>query len=211
MDADRLIDTFERLLYGDQAEPGLFNPYAMHDPVRDLPEAVSIRRRNLERYVRERTTSPRVVVLAEAPGPWGCRFSGVPVTSEAQLLDRDFPLRGEQSSARSEPLSEYSASIYWKILKPWYQDVFTWNAVPYHPFKPGQPMSIRTPRISEIKRFLPVTQAVLDAIRPDRVVALGRKAERALAELGVACTYVRHPSQGGATKFEAGIREVLSS
>ena len=33
--------------------------------------------------------------------------------------------------------------------------------------------------------------------------------ERALAMAEVPCTYVRHPSQGGARKFEAGIQEVM--
>ena len=40
-------------------------------------------------------------------------------------------------------------------------------------------------------------------------MALGRVAERALTAVNVACTYVRHPSQGGARLFEAGMGEVF--
>lgn len=209
MDATTLIERLQNLLYADEPGPGLFNPYASLDVKRDRPDAVAIRRSNLEACIRDRRKAPSVVLLAEAPGPWGCRFSGVPITSEAQLVDPAFPIHGRQSSLRFEPLTEYSASIYWRILQPYHEDVFTWNAVPYHPFKADEPMSIRTPRLSEIRRFLPVTMAVLEAVQPRQVVAVGRKAERALSELGVTCTYVRHPSQGGATLFEKGIREVL--
>lgn len=209
MDATTLIGRLRNLLYADDAGPGLFNPYASHDPDRDRPDAVAVRRSNLESYILDRRSAPSVVLLAEAPGPWGCRFSGVPITSEAQLLTPAFPIDGRQSSLGAEPMTEYSAGIYWRILQPYHEDVFTWNAVPYHPFNTDEPMSIRTPRISEIKRFLPVTQAVLDAVQPRKVVAVGRKAERALSELGVTCTYVRHPSQGGATLFEQGIQEIF--
>lgn len=211
MDADRLIACFRTRLYNDEPGSGLFNPYLSLDSGWDRDHAVAIRRRNLEAYVRQRTAAPRILLLAEAPGPWGCRFSGVPITSEAQLLDPDFPLQGEQSSNAAVPHAEYSASIYWRILKPWYTDIFTWNTIPFHPFKPGKTMSIRTPRVAEIRRFLPVTQEVIDAVAPECVLAVGRKAERALAELDVECTYVRHPSQGGAALFEAGVREVLET
>jgi hypothetical protein len=209
MDATSLIERLTALLYDDDPGPGLFNPYTSRDPERDRPDAVAIRRDNLERYITERDTQPSLVLLAEAPGPWGCRFSGVPITSESQLVDPGFPIHGRQSTRGAEPLSEYSAGIYWRILEPFHEHIFTWNAVPYHPFKEGAPMSIRTPRMAEIRRFLPVVRAVLDAVAPSRVVAVGRKAERALAELGVDCTYVRHPSQGGATLFEDGVRTIF--
>lgn len=211
MDADRLIACLRTRLYADEPGPGLFNPYLSLDPGQDRDDAVAIRRRNLEAYVRQRETAPRILLLAEAPGPWGCRFSGVPITSEAQLLDPDFPLAGEQSSSADVPYAEYSASIYWRILQEWCAHIFTWNTVPYHPFKRGKPMSIRTPGVQEIRRFLPVTREVIDAVAPERILAVGRKAERALAELDVECTYVRHPSQGGAALFEAGVREVLET
>jgi len=211
MDADALITCFRTRLYTDEPGPGLFNPYLSLDPGRDQVDAVAVRRRNLEAYVRDRNTQPRILLLAEAPGPWGCRFSGVPSTSGAQLLDPDCPLAGQQSSCADVPYAEYSASIYWRILQEWYDDIFTWNTIPYHPFKRGKPMSIRTPGVKEIRRFLPVTQEVVNAVAPERILAVGRKAERALAELGVECTYVRHPSQGGAALFEAGVREVLET
>ena len=152
---------------------------------------------------------PPLFVLAEAPGPWGCRFTGVPITSEEQLVDPSFPHSGEQTSRREQPHKEYSASIYWRVLAPYSKHLLTWNTVPFHPFKPGKPMSIRTPRVSEIKRFTPLLAQMLDILKPDRMVAIGRKAERAYSLVGCQATYVRHPSQGGALLFEKGMRTII--
>jgi hypothetical protein len=52
---------------------------------------------------------------------------------------------------------------------------------------------------------------LLTELAPERVVAIGRKAERALTEVGADPTYVRHPSQGGATKFEAGATAIAEA
>jgi hypothetical protein len=201
-----LYEAVRERLFDEPSSAGLFNPYSTRHPTLDRPDAVRIRRENFRRYVTERTERPSVLLLAEAPGPWGCRFSGVPITSEAQLLDPDFPIAGRQSSAADDPHTEYSAGIYWRILAAWHARIFTWNTVPFHPHSVDEDLDIRTPRISEIRRFLPVTRAVVQTLEPRAVLAVGRKAERALDELGIDCTYVRHPSQGGATRFEAGVR-----
>lgn len=206
-----LFESVRDQLFDVPSTDELFNPYSTRHPELDRPDAVAIRRDNFRRYVTARTVKPEILLIAEAPGPWGCRFSGVPITSEAQLLDPDFPISGRQSSTADEPHTEYSAGIYWRILRPWQDRIFTWNTVPFHPHSKGNDLDIRTPRVSEIRRFLPVTAAVIDALRPQAVLAVGRKAERALGELGVDCTYVRHPSQGGATKFEEGVRGCLSN
>ena len=199
----------EEALFDQPPSDGLFNPYDQVDSDRDRPHANLLRRENLSRYLRERTRLPRIFVLAEAPGPWGCRFTGVPITSEEQLVDAAFPHGGRQTSNRDQPHKEYSASIYWRVLAPYAMDLMTWNTVPMHPFKPGKPMSIRTPRISEIKRFTPLIARMLDILEPERIVAIGRKAEKALTLLGVESTYVRHPSQGGALLFEEGMRTII--
>lgn len=189
----------------------LFNPYRDCRDALDVPDAPAIRRENLRRYLACYEEAPPLFLLAEAPGPWGCRFSGVPITSEAQLEAPDFPIEGTQTSRRKDPHTEYSATIYWRVLKPYFPHFFTWNSVPLHPHDPGAPLSIRNPRRTEVRKWQGLLEALLDCLQPSRIVGVGRKAERALDEIGVDVTYVRHPSQGGAKKFEAGILDLVEA
>lgn len=206
---DRLEPLFEARLFDVPSTDDLFNPYRDRDDALDRPDAAAIRRDNLRRYAAAYDAPPPLLLLCEAPGPWGCRFTGVPITSEAQLLDPAFPLSGTRSSTADAAHDEYSASIFWRVLQPAFPHFFVWNTVPLHPHKPGRPLTIRTPRVREVKAHLELLAGVVEAVGPQRVLAVGRKAEDALARVGVAATYVRHPSQGGATRFGEGVREAL--
>jgi hypothetical protein len=134
----------------------------------------------------------------------------VPITSEEQLLDPAFPITGVQSSNRPQPHGEYSARIFWGLLQEHFPRFFVWNACPVHPYRPGKPLSIRSPRVRELRRFVPLTRQLVEIMQPSRVLAVGRKAEQVLGWAGTDCTYVRHPSQGGATLFAQGVREALA-
>lgn len=204
-----MFESCHERLFGFPGSELLLNPYADEDPSYDLVGAATIRQHNLARYFDSYRTRPEVVIVAEAPGPWGCRFSGVPITSEEQLLDPEFPLGGEVSGSGGVPHSEYSARIFWRVMAEYFPRFVVWNALPLHPHREGEPMSIRTPRVSELRLFASVTGVLVSCVRSARVVALGRKAETQLGELGLECTYVRHPSQGGATAFEEGMRMIF--
>lgn len=205
----KLNDLIAKNLFSEPSSEDLFNPYSTFDEKLDVPNAHLIRRSNLKSYICDRSQTPRVLILAEAPGPWGCRFTGVPITSEQQLLDPEFPVHGQQTSLGNQPHKEYSASIYWNTLLPYHQHIFTWNTVPFHPYKKGNPLSIRTPRVSEINRFSGLLDEIVRLLAPKSVVAVGRKAEKALLQVGAQAVYVRHPSQGGATLFAEGVMEEM--
>lgn len=111
---------FEECLFPAASTASLFNPYRDRHPALDQPDAPAIRRRNLWRYLAAYALPPPIFILAEAPAPWGCRFSGVLLTSEAQLLDPDFPLSGEASGQSVRPHREYSARIYWRVMRPYF-------------------------------------------------------------------------------------------
>lgn len=200
---------FEEHLLDRPSAERQFNPYRDYDERFDRPDAPAIRRKNLKRYLDcYAGAAPPLFLLAEAPGPWGCRFSGVPLVSEAQLADTDFPIGGQPTSTQKTPHTEYSSAIYWRVMQPYFPRFFTWNSVPFHPHKDGEPLSIRTPTRGEGAAFEDLLAGLLRLLEPARTVAIGRKAERALQEIGADCTYVRHPSQGGAKKFEGGVRAV---
>lgn len=208
---DRLWRLFERDLFGVPSGDRLFNPYRDHHPEHDAPDAPEVRRQNLRAALDAvaREGRPDVLVVAEAPGPWGCRFSGVPFTNERQLLDPTFPVDGRPSSqqfaATGDPVKEYSGTIYWDAMLPHWGQFWTWNAVPLHPHRPGEPLTIRTPGVREVRQWHGLLATTVDVLQPRAVVAVGRKAEGALAAVGAAPTYIRHPSQGGATLFREGM------
>lgn len=204
-----ILDLFECELFGAPSTDDLFNPYRDVRDGLDRPDAAAMRRGNLRSYLSAYDEAPPLFLLAEAPGPWGCAYSGVPITAEAQLVDSDFPITGTPTSLEDEPHTEYSAGIFWRVLQPVFPHFFVWNSVPLHPHDPGEPQSIRNPRRSEVARWEPLVEEVIKHLSPDRIVGIGRKAERALKEVGADVTYVRHPSQGGATKFTHGIADIV--
>ena len=202
-------DIIEREIFALPSSEGLFNPYNDRTDVYDIPDAITVRRQNFKSYLSTYKTKPRLFLLAEAPGPWGCRFSGVPLVSESQLVDDTFPIHGEATSLAETPHGEYTAKIYWRVLGPYFPQFFTWNSVPFHPYKEGKPMSIRNPGNREVRVYIETLKKIIDVIQPEKVLSIGRKAEYAFSKIDVPCTYIRHPSQGGAKKFEEGINAVV--
>ena len=202
-------DIVSEEIFSLSSTPGLFNPYNDQTEAFDRPGAINTRRENFRAYLSCYEHMPRIFLLAEAPGPWGCRFSGVPLVSEALLEDPAFPIHGAATSLADKPHGEYTANIYWRVLGPYFPQFFTWNSVPFHPYKEGKPMSIRNPGNKEVLVYTETLRKILDVIQPEKVLAIGRKAEYAYRKIDINCTYIRHPSQGGAKKFETGINEVI--
>ena len=56
--------------------PGVFNQYRDRNPELDQAEAAAIRRSNLARYLEE-FAGAAYVLVGEAAGDAGCRFSGI--------------------------------------------------------------------------------------------------------------------------------------
>lgn len=197
----------------------LFNQYRDADPVVDLRDAARIRLQNLCAYVDSFRTRPTVLLVGEAAGPWGCRFSGVAFTGEQQLCERLVPFEGRRSSsphapARSGHTPPYvsdSARAFWQVMLRHHPRFFVWDCVPLHPHRPGCGLSVRTPSSEEIRRFSNLLRDVVACVQPSLVVAVGRTAERALKIICVPCTYVRHRARGGAAKFQSQIEPLLPS
>lgn len=200
---------FQEEIFSTPSTPELFNPYRDEHPELDRPDAAATRRENLRAFLEAYRERPPLFLLLEAPGPWGCRFSGVPITSEAHLVDEAFPLPGRPTGTAAEPHTEYCAGIFWRVLEDHFPRFFVWNSVPFHPHDEGEPLTIRTPRRTEVRAYGGLLCRMLEILQPERVLAVGRKAEQALKDVEVECTYVRHPSHGGAKKFERGVLEAL--
>lgn len=199
-------ETLEADVFGRPSSDVLFNMYRDAEPGLDVPDAAARRRSNLLAYLESYPSPPRVLIAGEAPGPWGCRYSGVPITDESQLLDATFPLHGSRTSLGEAPLREYSAGIFWRAMQPAFPRFLFWNTVPWHPHKRGTPLSIRTPRTTEVREGTEILARLCAVLEPVEVLALGRKAEGALSAIGLEATYIRHPSQGGARLFTESMK-----
>lgn len=206
-----LWDIIEKEVFPAPSTPLLFNQYSDNDPDFDLPGGELIRRENLKNYISGFRKKPSVLVLGEAAGPWGARFSGIPFTGERQLLTGELPFGGRQSSAHEPPYLERSGSILWRTMLPYYPKFILWNTVPFLPHKKGLPLSIRTPSKEEALSSTDTLRKIIDYLRPELIAAVGRTAEHALGRLGVKSLYVRHPSNGGAKKFSEGIKKAFKS
>ncbi len=204
----------EELVRRLAALPGsdrLFNPYApLGEP------AAAIRRANLARYLTDMERfEPRVLLVAEAPGYRGCALTGIPVTSERIMLAgvEKWGLFGagyHPTSGRPRGVAEMTATILWTALvEHLAQPPVIWNAVPLHPHQPGQRQTNRTPTLTELRMGQPFLEAVQALYPVERVLAVGRKAERVLSELGIVHVALRHPSQGGKAEFVKGLRRAL--
>jgi uracil-DNA glycosylase len=185
-----------------------FNPYRGIDPTVDQPGADCIRRDNLWRYLESFTAWPEIFVIGEAPGWRGCRFSGIPFTSEAQIVER-WPVCGLQSSLAKQPYREAAATIFWRVMRDYHPYFLAWNSLPLHPHQPGQPLSNRSPSQSEIRQAETGLAKLIELLHPRRVIAVGKSAVLAMHHLEVAALAVRHPGHGGSKSFEAGMRDIL--
>jgi hypothetical protein len=191
------------------------NPYRDADPDLDRPGAARRRCANLEAYL-ERVGRPRVVLVGEALGFRGGRFSGIAFTSERQLVGEDGRRLPWASSPPFHPTSrnpalwlEPSGSIVWDALGGAASGVLLWNSFPWHPFGKTGPLSNRTPEPALWKANLHVLEALFSEIGAVRVLAVGRTAQAALGELGVAAPALRHPAHGGAAVFRTQMRAEL--
>jgi hypothetical protein len=221
-----LTEFFEKALFCEPSTACLFNQYRDVNSEFDIdrPGAAAIRRDNLSKYLLSITDWPRVVLIGEAPGYRGCRFSGVPFTSEAQLIS-GYPFTGGQrSSSRAHPYDERAAAQFWGVVTGFESRILAWNCVPFHPHEKGNPLTNRTPTREEAGRYVHILGGVIKTVMPACVVAIGDVAARALSELvvvraanedarplvGIALTRVPYPRGAGRAEFQAGIRRILS-
>lgn len=203
-----------------------FNPY--HDclPELELPQAQHLRRENLHNYLAHFRVTPTLLILGEAPGWRGCRFTGVPFTSEAQLTSAELPFTGKRTSLRratsgmassadsQAPASaggyrEASASIFWRSLAIYSQKFLVWNVFPFHPHQPGNPRSNRKPGVKETDLQVPYLLLLIDYLKPTRILAVGKFAQFTLNRLTIPCQPIRHPSHGGARLFNKQVLEIF--
>lgn len=206
----------------------VFNPLSDYDPLHDISDyAPEIRFNQLKSYIKERIGRAKVILVAEAMGYAGAKFSGIAMTDERVLL-------GQKPSAPFKPnaiiavnakrtsnhvacrsdfgMNEMTASVLYKFLHNNGIDpraVVTWNTFPFHPHVEGNLLTNRAPKIAEIEAANHIQREFFSLFSECKVVSIGNFAAELMDELGIACQHVRHPAFGGARIFTAFMESVM--
>ncbi len=187
----------------------VFNPYAETCPEHDRSDAAAIRRRNL-RDVIEATLAIGVSTMwfGRDLGYRGGRRTGLALTDEAHLhvLRQTLGTPRVIKATSTDSVAERTAQEIWRMVRCLPQPPFLWNVFPFHPHEPNNPMTNRRHTLAEARLAEDILATVLRWFAPERVVALGQDAYKALTRLGYEPVAVRHPSYGGQAAFLFGIR-----
>ena len=187
--------------------PDVCNPWRGHDALDCSARAGAERLLRLEQHLDCR---PQILLVGEAAGYQGCRYSGIPFTSERLLQEGQIPRVScaVRLTHRPRPWSEPSASILWRTLHAlgMAERIVLWNAFPWHPHRAGIPHSNRRPTRAELARGRPLLLALLERFKHARPVAVGQIAHESLVRLtGEDVPRLRHPAYGGAVEFARGL------
>ena len=204
--ANRLIDTLPSGL------AGLFNPWRDNCPHDAHGNGPAEKRDRLALHL---DSEAKFILVGEAPGYAGCRYSGIAFTSERLLgtgIIPRLPVSSARLSTRRLPFSEPSATIVWNALYRLgiAEQTLLWNALQLHPHRLDNLWSNRTPTTAELQLGEPAMRLLVTAFPAARIVAVGKHSERLLQGMGILTAgAVRHPANGGATEFFTGLKALL--
>ncbi|MDR1691409.1 MAG: uracil-DNA glycosylase [Rickettsiales bacterium] len=206
-----------------------FNPWNESDVLHDIGEqAPLIREENLKKYLEQRENA-QYLLIAEGLSYQGGHFTGIAMTSERQLLNdidgKIFKGQKQRTSDKGKLLNkglatlsekgftENTGTIVWNTLSD-LTDSFNWinwNAFPFHPFKENNYLSNRTPVEKEVKEAEFFLDEFLKTFgQGKKIIAIGNYSELVLNRLKKDFIKVRHPANGGATKFRNQVCEYMN-
>ncbi len=224
--AERFIDNLSAF-----KQDSVFNPWSDHDPDYEIENAPLIRRTQMKDYLARRLSSAKILLIAEACGYQGGHFSGIAMTCERMILNLHSTVNSmmilgyqgartsradspfiDKSTQRQKGFNEPTDTVVWSAclesgLMP--DEFILWNIFPFHPYKKGCLLSNRTPTEDELSLGLAYTKQLLSITGPLPIFAVGKKSETTLADAGFSVTGLRHPANGGANIFRAGLKSAL--
>jgi len=192
----------------------VFNPYRDTCAIHDEAKAPIIRRQNLERLLHAAASSSTCSLwIGRDLGYLGGRRTGMALTDDHHLPDlaARFRLKHFERATTACPVSERTATAIWGELSRIQDTIFLWNVFPFHPHKPGNPLSNRSHSSLEREVGLAFLRTLIDILHPKFLVAVGRDAEIAAAGLDLSVFAARHPSYGGQKIFSAQIRDLYGT
>lgn len=229
------VDAFIQVLRNCRSSQGVFNPWKARNRTYDVPLGPQLRREHLKAYLEARLETAKYVLVAEALGYQGGRFSGIAMTSERMIAGHHKQVppghvlpgdaRTRTSKVRKDMnktqqamgMAEPTATIVWNTMLDYgaAPDEFVlWNAFPFHPYHPGKgTMNNRSGTqltAAELETGKQCLQAFFALFPSDAVIAVGEIAAQALAAIGIqpACR-AKQPANGGKPDFVNDIAAFL--
>jgi uracil-DNA glycosylase len=201
----RTLEGFVRRLSARPGTPDCANPYY------GRRSAARRRRQNLRAYLQQAHYDPATLAIGEAPGYKGCAWTGVPFTSEQLLFGQapppDLAPAAFAPAPGQAPLpSEQTATLVRDAFRGLAAPPLCWNACPLHPHQPGRPQTNRPPRATELAEGRTYLLALIRLMGVQRLIAIGRKAERACQGLGLPIQAIPHPAYGRKQAFRRGLQ-----
>lgn len=182
----------------------VFNPYADLCELYDRPDSAIRRRQNLELSLSKAVElNVRTMWIARDLGYRGGRRTGLALTDEMHLSSYSTLFRGlpVEKATKGPAMGERTANVIWRLLARINEPVFLWNVFPLHPHEPDDPMSNRCHTARERDACGEFFHAIINLLRPEKIIAIGGDAHRAVRNLGISSNQVRHPSYGGQNVF----------
>ena len=195
--------------------PQTFNPYMDTCAICDRDKAPNIRSQALvDTLAKARNIPVEALWIARDPGYRGARRTGLAMTDDFQLQNhaRRWGIKAGRAT-RGTMVREKTASVVWEMLDNIDQNIFLWNLFPLHPFPKENEFANRSHTASEKEAGLKIVRKLVALTRPERIIAIGRDAEKALLNetFGFRVFEVRHPSYGGENLFRERIRNLYPS
>lgn len=195
----------------DTSLKAVFNPYRDHCSLHDRADGAQVRKRNLV-HCLEAAIEAHVdtIWIARDLGYRGGRRTGVPLTDEVHLTSASTLLGGIalDRATHGPVVAERTAAMVWRMLSRVGAPVVLWNIFPLHPHEKDDPLTNRCHSRAERDATWPFLTALIAMIAPRRIVAIGRDAGLALAQIDIPVMTVRHPSYGGQAQFIAGVHAI---
>ena len=174
----------------------------------------------------------KYLLVAEAIGYQGAKFTGVPLIAERILLGNHARIKSNlilpklrarrTSNPKNKELNrtqrllgftEPTSTIIWEEIlqsdiSPY--QVLTWNIFPFHPFNNDKgSLTNRPPTTEELEIGSYYMEMLLNLFQDVTIVSIGRHSEKTLNKLGIENIHVPHPANGGATNFRVAIKNMF--
>lgn len=182
-----------------------FNPYRDRCEVFDVVSAPSLRLDLLQRMLRlAESGGVESLWIGRDLGYRGGRRTGLALTDEANMgrCAKRWSIDAAPVTTGA-PVTERTAAVIWQVLDSIRERVFLWNVFPLHPFESGDPFTNRAHNKSERDAGEEILGALIEMLKPSRLIALGNDATRACQRVGAGMDVlsIRHPSYGGQNIF----------